>query len=264
MFFSYLKIAFRNIGRNKLLSAINILSLSFGVAACLLIYLFIQEERSFDAFHEKGDRIYRMDEVQSFPGTNTQNVALTMPGMGPALQRDYPEVEMFTRFYGQGKRLYVRDDNRIMIEKTVAVDSTFFQIFDFVLISGDPATVLNGPNELVLTQSVKEKFFPGEEAIGKTLNSNDQDWKITGIMADVPENSHLQFDVRTSFETVRAGNPDIDEQFGSNFLTTYMLFQPNADVKALETKMPEFLSRPRMVPGRFARHRDRCGTRFQF
>ena len=143
MLLNYLKIGLRNMRRNTLLTSINLLSLSLGIAAALLIFLFINDEKSFDGFHVKKERIYRMDEVQSFPGTNTQNVALTMPGMGPALQRDYPEVEMFTRFWGRGKRLYERGEQRFMVEQTASVDSTFLDIFDFGLIEGDRETVLD-------------------------------------------------------------------------------------------------------------------------
>ena len=119
MFWNYLKIALRNTWKQKLFSFINIFSLAFGIAACLLIYLFIQDERSFDQFHHQKAQIYRLDEVQSFPSTNTQNVALSMPGMAPNLQKDYPEVLGYSRFWGRGKRLFEKDDTRLIIERTV-------------------------------------------------------------------------------------------------------------------------------------------------
>ncbi|MBK7873969.1 MAG: ABC transporter permease [Saprospiraceae bacterium] len=100
MLWNYLKFALRNTRKQKLMSFINIFSLALGIAACLLIYLFIQEEKSFDAFHSKKDQIYRLDEVQSFPGTNTQNVALSMPGMGPNIVKDYPESRVSRSFGG--------------------------------------------------------------------------------------------------------------------------------------------------------------------
>ena len=142
MLWNYLKIGFRNSWKNKLFSSINILSLAFGIAACILIFLFIRDERSFDAFHEKKEVIYRLTEVQSFPGTNTQNVALSMPGMGPNLVKDYPVIQNFTRFWGRGRRLFEKGDTRMMIEQTVAVDSTFLDIFDFQLVSGDRTQAL--------------------------------------------------------------------------------------------------------------------------
>jgi putative ABC transport system permease protein len=243
MFFNYLIIALRNTRKQKLFSAINILSLAFGIAACLLIYLFIEDERSFDAFHVKKDQIYRLNEIQSFPGTNTQHVALSMPGMGPNLIKDYPQIRNFTRFWGRGKRLYELDDQRLIVEKVVAVDSTFFDIFDFKLLSGDPATALDEPYSMIISQETARKFFGEEDPVGQSLKNNDRLYKITGVCANVPENAHLQFDVLLSIVTVTRENPEFNEQFGSNFLNTYLLLDPKADVKALEAKMPEFLTR---------------------
>ena len=243
MFWNYLKIALRNTRKQQLLSIINIFSLAFGIAACLLIYLFIHDERSFDAFHTKKAQLYRLDEVQSFPGTNTQNVALSMPGMGPNLAKDYPEVINYTRFWGRGKRLYYKDDQRMIIEKTVAVDSTFLELFDFELISGDRTTALDEPYSLILTKTTAEKFFKDKDPMGESLVMRDDPYKITGILADVPENSHLQFDALISITTVTRENPDFNTQFGSNFLNTYLLLEPTTDIAAFEAKMPEFLTR---------------------
>src|SRR6266487_688047 len=113
---NYLAIALRNLRQNPLYSFINILSLAIGLAACLVIHLFISDERSFDAFHSKADHIYRVDEVQTFPGTNEQKVALSMPGMGPALKRDFPEVKSFCRFWINGKQLVTKNDVKLIIE----------------------------------------------------------------------------------------------------------------------------------------------------
>ena len=152
MFRNYLKVALRNTANQKLLSFINIFSLAFGIAACLIIYLFIRDERSFDAFHTRKGQLYRLNEVQSFPGTNTQHVALSMPGMGPNLQKDYPEVLNFSRFWGRGKRLFEKGDTRLIVEDVAGVDSTFLELFDFRLLEGDPATALDEPYSIVISQ----------------------------------------------------------------------------------------------------------------
>lgn len=243
MLWNYIKIGLRNTWNQKLLSFINIFSLAFGIAACLLIYLFIQDERSFDAFHTKKAQIYRLDEVQSFPGTNTQNVALSMPGMGPNIQKDYPEIQNFTRFWGRGKRLFERGDKRFVIEETAAVDSTFLEIFDFPLIDGDRNTALDEPYSVLLTEEMAEKFFGKQSPIGETLIRGDDPYKVTGVLKNVPENSHLQFDLLMSMTTVTREDSSFNEQFGSNYLNTYVVFDPNTDVKAFEAKMPEFLTR---------------------
>lgn len=243
MFWNYLKIALRNSWKQKLFSFINIVSLAFGVAACLLIYLFIRDERSFDQFHTQKAQLYRLDEVQSFPGTNTQNVALSMPGMAPNLQKDYPEVLNYTRFWSWGKRLFEEGDTRLIIERTVVVDSTFFELFDYPLIQGSPETVLDEPNSIVISQETAKKFFGEEDPIDKSLVLNEDPFKITGVFENVPENSHLQFDVLISINTVTRENPDFNNRFGSNFMVTYLLFDPTTDIKAFEAKMPAFLSR---------------------
>ncbi|MEO1255406.1 MAG: permease prefix domain 2-containing transporter, partial [Bacteroidota bacterium] len=134
---NYLKSAWRNILKYKSFSVINILSLAIGMAACMAIYLFISDELSFDEFHSKKTSIYRLCEVQSFPGTNTQKVALNMAGMGPTMTTEFPEIQTFTRIWGWGEQLLEKDNKRIMIDKVIGVDSTFFDIFDFPLISGD-------------------------------------------------------------------------------------------------------------------------------
>ena len=243
MFWNYLKIALRNTRKQKLLSVINIFSLAFGIAACLLIYLFIQDERSFDAFHSKKDQIYRLDEVQSFPGTNTQNVALSMPGMAPNLLQDYPEVLNYTRFWGRGKMLFTKDDEQLMVEKAVAVDSTFFEVFDFKLIEGNPSSAMDEPYSIILTEETAKRFFGNEDAIGQTLSRDTNLYRVTGILENVPENSHLQFDALLSITTVTRQNPEFNNRFGSNFLVSYLVFDQEADVKGLEAKMPDFLTR---------------------
>ena len=243
MFRNYLKVAFRNSLNNKLFSFINIFSLALGIAACLLIFLFIQDEKSFDAFHKKKSQIYRLDEIQSFPGTNTQNVALSMPGMGPNMHKDYPQILNFTRFWGRGRRLFQLNDKRFIIEKTVNVDSTFLEIFDFQLITGDRATALDEPYAIVITQEIAEKFFGKTDPLGESLKLNDHLYKITGVLENVPENSHLQFDILVSMATETSENPAFNNQFGSNYLVTYFVLDETADVKELESKMPEFLLR---------------------
>ena len=244
MFRNYLKVAFRNIRTNKLNTFINVLSLTLGIASCMLIYLFIQDEKSFDAFHANKHQLFRLNEVQSFTGTNTQNVALSMAGMGPNLQKDYPEIQNFTRFWGRGKRLFEKGADRLMIEHTVAVDSTFLELFDFKLIAGDRSTALDEPYSLVLTEETAQKFFgEQDDPLGESLELEGQAYKITGILENIPEQSHLQFDVLQSISTITRENPAFNNRFGSNFLVTYLLFDPSANVKDLEGKMPEFLLR---------------------
>lgn len=241
---NYLTIALRNIRQNPLYSFINIFSLAIGLAACMVIYLFIDDEKSFDSLHAKRDRIYRVDEVQSFPGTNVQKVALTMPGMAPAFKADFPEVENVTRFRNSTKLLVIKDENRLLIPAVATVDSSFLSIFDYEVLQGDKRTALDEPYSIMVTESMALRFFKTtDEAMGNTLTIRNKEHKITGILKDVPEQSHLQFDGLVSMATTLAEAPDFNERWGGNSLNTYMLLHPNTDIAALEAKMPEFMSR---------------------
>jgi putative ABC transport system permease protein len=243
---NYFTIAVRNIRQNPLYSFINIFSLAIGLGACMVIYLFIADEKSFDAFNTKSDRIYRVDEVQSFPGTNTQKVALTMPGMALAFKADFPEVETVTRFINhQTKTLLIKDDKRLLVPNVAYGDSTFFDVFDYVVLRGDKNTALDEPYSIMLSESVAKSFFKDiDEAMGNSITSRGKEHKITGIIADVPEQSHIKFDALTSLNTIIAeGNKEFNDRWGGNSLNTYLLLHPNSDIAAMTEKFPAFMLR---------------------
>jgi putative ABC transport system permease protein len=244
MFKNYLSVAWRNIRQSPLYAFINIFSLAIGLACCIVIYLFIKDERSFDDFHSKKENIYRLDEVQNFPGTNLQKVALSMPGMGPALLKEFPEVANFSRFMNREKQLMVKDEKRFLLPHVAVVDSTFLDMFDFAMLQGDRATALDEPNTVVVTERTALKFFSSTaEAMGNTLTFQAKEYKITGILENVPENSHMQFDALASMTTITREDNRFNNRWGSNFLNTYLLLHPNTNIKALEEKLPAFLRR---------------------
>lgn len=244
MFKNYFAIALRNIRKGPLYAFINIFSLAIGLASCLIIYLFIKDERSFDAFHVKSKVIYRLDEVQNFPGTHEQKVALSMGGMGPFIQADFPEVISYARFWNRGQQLVVKNDNRVLIPNVALVDSTYLDIFDFEVLRGDGATALDHPFAMILCQKTALKFFKSiDEALNNTLTWRDKEYKITGILKDVPENSHMQFDILVSMTTATSEDKNFNKQWGGNFLNTYFQLQPTADLPAMEKKFPAFLQR---------------------
>jgi putative ABC transport system permease protein len=241
---NYFAIAIRKIRQSPLYAFINIFSLAIGLAACMVIYLFIRDERSFDAFHTKNPSIYRLDEVQNFTGTNLQKVALSMPGMGPAMVADYPEVVTFTRFWDLGKTLFKLEEKQVLVDLVRATDSTFLEVFDFPLLVGDPVTALDEPHTMILTEETALKFFGSAEvAVGKSLNVSNEEFKITGVLKNVPENSHLQFDALLSMTTFTRRDPQMNHRWGSNYLNTYLILAPNTDIKALEAKFPDFMVR---------------------
>ena len=241
---NYLQITLRNIRQSPMYAFINIFSLAIGLAACMIIYLFIRDEQSFDAFHEKKAAIYRLDEVQNFTGTNVQKVALSMPGMGPNLLKEFPEIVNFARFMCRPKQLVVKEDKRFLLPFLATVDSTFLDMFDFKVLMGDRTTALDEPYTMMVTEETALKFFSSiEQAMGNTLTFQDKEYKITGILQDIPENSHMKFDALVSMTTVVSENKQFNNRWGSNFLNTYLVLNPNTDIAALEEKFPAFLRR---------------------
>ncbi|HEX6227329.1 MAG TPA: FtsX-like permease family protein [Chryseolinea sp.] len=241
---NYLLISLRNIRQSPLYAFINIFSLAIGLSACMAIYLFIYDERSFDAFHTKNERIYRLDEVQNFPGTNLQKVALSMPGMGPSLLKDFPEIENYARFMCRPKQLLTRDEKKFLLPFLATVDSTFLEIFDFEVVQGDRATALDDPYSIMLTEKTALKFFDSkDEAMGNMVTFRDKQYKVTGILREVPENSHMKFDALVSMTTVTSEEKNFNDRWGSNFLNTYLVLHANTNISSLEAKFPAFMSR---------------------
>src|SRR5688572_22722042 len=241
---NYLLISLRNIRQSPLYAFINIFSLAIGLTACMVIYLFIQDERSFDAFHTKNESIYRLDEVQNFPGTNLQKVALSMPGMAPAMLKDFPEVANYARFMCRPKQLLIKDEKRFLLPFMATVDSTFLEVFDFDVIQGDRLTALDQPYSMMITEKTALKFFDSaEKAMGNTVTFRDKEYKVTGILGEVPENSHMKFDALASMTTVTSEEKNFNDRWGSNFLNTYLVLHANTDIKSLEAKFPAFMSR---------------------
>jgi putative ABC transport system permease protein len=244
MLANYLRIALRNIRQNPIFALINVLSLSIGLAACLIIYLFIADERSFDAWHSKKESIFRLNEIQNFTGTKRQLVALTGGPFGPVMIEEFPEIKNYTRFWGGPKRVVQLGEKKILVEQIVTVDSSFLSMFDFELLHGDRRTVLDEPNTMVMTEETARKFFDRpEDAIGQTVTKRDREFKITGIVKNVPENSHLQFDILESFETYTSRDSTINKDWGGNYLVTYLQLVPGANYRQLEDKFPEWFIR---------------------
>ena len=244
MFRNYFKTAWRNLWKNKVYSAINVIGLSIGMAACIAILIFVFYERSFDNFHTKN--IYRLNEVQKFEGmVAAQKVALSMYPMGPTLRAEFPEIKNFTRINGSGNTPLNYGDKKVYIKRIAIVDSTFLQMFDFKLLQGDRKAALERPNTIVLTKEYAESFFGKENPIGKTLSwyrrNDTTDLLVTGILANLPENSHLQFNALVPFSTI--AQPQWMDNWGGNWLNTYLELAPNTDIAALEKKFPDYLKR---------------------
>ena len=240
---NYFKTAWRNLWKNKVYSTINVIGLSIGMAACIAILLFVFYERSFDKFHTKN--IYRLNEVQKFEGmVAAQKVALSMYPMAPTLKAEFPEIKNYTRINGAGSVPLNYGEKKIYVDRVCFVDSTFLQIFDFKLLQGDRNTALEKPNSIVITKEIAESFFGKENPIGKTLISYRRDTTnliVTGVLENVPQNSQLQFKGLIPFRTIE--RPQWMNNWGGNWLNTYLELAPNTNIAALEKKFPDYLKR---------------------
>ena len=171
---NYLKIAWRNLVRNKTFSLINIVGLAIGLACFIMIALYVADELSYDRYNEKADRIYRVNSDIVFGG-NKLHLAVACDPMGATLKKDYPQVEEYVRFYTSGGSKLIKKGNEFINEDRVAhADSTLFNVFTLPAIAGDTKTALNEPNTVVITASAAKKYFGSTDVVGKTIETNDQ------------------------------------------------------------------------------------------
>ena len=243
-----LKLAWRNLLKHKSYSFINIFGLTLGVAAALFILQYVQHEQGYDRFHSKADRIYRLPISFYHQGELDYNDAMNYAPTGPALKNDVPEVEEFVRITPEYDRVVMRRGNQYFEEEKIYyADSTLLEVFDFELLEGDKKTCLTKPHTILLTKSVAERYFGPqgswrESPIGKTVQINNrEDLIVTGILADVPENSHIKFNALLSFSTFLAYGNDPSQHWGWNDFYTYILLKEGTDVQTFTDKMPEFL-----------------------
>ncbi|MFC1726389.1 ABC transporter permease [candidate division KSB1 bacterium] len=194
MFNNYFKIALRNIRKQKGYSIIKISSLAIGMACCILMLLWVQDEFSYDNFHKNGDQLYRVIFEKHKPDVITHD-ARGANATGPALKDQYPEIVDFTRFRDRVTGWLVRYGDKSFTNNRMCVaDPSFFTMFTFPFIAGDPETALAEPFSMVISESMAKKYFDNEDPLGKTIKLETADFKVTGVIKDVPANSHIQFD----------------------------------------------------------------------
>ena len=234
MFKNYFKIAWRNLRRNKSFSAINIFGLSIGIACCLIIMLFVQDELSYDRYNKKADRIVRVVFRGSINGEKMKE-ANVMPPVAQTLKADYPEVVQATRLRTDAP-LVTYDDKTFKENEFAFADSNFFQVFTLPFLKGDAKTALTQPNTLVISATTAEKYFGKKDPIGKILSFNNTSFKITGVMKDIPANSHFHFNLIASMVTLPESR---DPSWMTSNFYTYLVLPKGYDYKKLEAKLPE-------------------------
>ncbi|HMG66689.1 MAG TPA: ABC transporter permease, partial [Chitinophagaceae bacterium] len=250
---NYFKTAWRNLMKNKTFSLINIAGLSIGMAAFLLILQYVSFELSFDQFNKNARDIYRVGNDRFQNGKLIQHGTITYSAIGKAMQDDYPEVVDHARVEPFGKMIIITNTKKIGDQTVIAVDNSFLSMFSYPMLEGDAHTALKDPYTVILSKTSAKKIFDaGDEnlasIVGKTLymGTDSTPFKITGICKDVPENSHLQFDLLASYSTMYSGkNPyrEADYDFTDSDFWHYIQLKHGADYKALEAKLPAFSAR---------------------
>lgn len=234
MFKHNLKIALRVLWKNKTYSFLNIFGLALGFACCLLIGLFVQHELSYDRYHEKHERIYRL--ANQVTGSTYENGIAKVSGpWGMEAQRSIPEVESACRFVFFGRSVFNKGDQLSYERNGFFADSTALSMFTWPLIQGNPQTALREPNTIVLNQDLAEKYFGDREVIGASLTIDDKEYQISGVMKNVPENSHFPVSYLVSMATY--DHPDMQDWVRWNQFYTYLLLRPEATPEMVNTKL---------------------------
>ncbi len=235
---NFIKIAIRSMGKHKLHSFVNIFGLAIGLAATILIFSYVHFESSFDKHNTNYDHIYRLFSDISLPNGSKVEGPITLGTVAPKIHDRVPEVEKVCRFYGYRDHEIELNDQIYQRNKILWVDSTFLSIFSFKFISGNPETALVERNTIVITESYARRLFGEENAFEKVLRLRNSNYKITGVIKDLPVSSHFQFDIIGSFTSISNETFDVTQRTGFSFYT-YLLCSENADMSQLERKLDE-------------------------
>lgn len=239
MLLNYLKITLRTLLRNKVYSFINITGLSIGLAAAMLIMLYTKDEASFDRFHEKGDHIYRIVNQEVNPdGSEARKGSNTGYFQGPRFANHIPEIQAFVRLQSNSKD--IKQGVEVKSQELLMVDANFFSVFSLPLLSGNPQTALKQPKSTVISTDMAKRQFGTTDALGKTILIKDENkfesYVVTGVAKKCPQNSSIKFDMLLPI-TVSAEDEANNENWFNFFLNTFVVLQPNADIKLVEAKM---------------------------
>ena len=234
---TFIKIAFKSLLKNKAVTIINILGLAMGLATCLLIVFYVVDELSYDRFNVKADRIFRVNADIKYGG-NSSSYAVTPPPLAAALRNEFPEVEKAVRMIAATDIRFKKGNEHMNESKVVYGDAGIFDVFTLHLIDGDPKTALKEPNTIVLSEAAAKKYFNRTNVVGEyiTLVNSNINYKITGVVQNIPAQSHFNFDFflsMSSLESSKATNWN-----GFSF-TTYALLKPGADTKRFEKKVDD-------------------------
>lgn len=246
---NYLKIAIRNILNGKIYSAINITGLVIGLTSFIFIFLYVQDQNSYDVFNKKADRIYRLNKVNK-PNIGTEERhAISSGMMGPTIVNEFPEVEQAVRVLPWFSDVLFKYDNKeFKISDVVFTDSNFLNVFDYSLYEGNENTALIKPMSIILSEDMAKLFFGNDDPVGKIIyDSDNSPFKVTGIIENTPTNSHLRYNILVSWSTTINGTENWQMSWANNWLTqveyTYLLLKSNTNYKELEKKFPALIKK---------------------
>ena len=252
MFRNYIKVGLRSLNRQRVFSILNITGLSLGIACLFLILLYVNDELSYDKYHENYDRIYRVvhsvgiDRDLQQPSAEDYQVWGNAT-VGPALHDDFPGIEKVFRFTSEWPLLFDHNGSKIKEESVVFADPTIFEIFSWDLVSGNSSTALEAPNSIVLTRSIATKLYGDENPVGKSIEiiraRSDESLTITGVMDDIPSNSHFKFNCLISMSTLENMAPRIFKDWNYWDFYTYLLVDEELNMASLNERIPDFLDK---------------------
>ncbi len=247
MLYNHLKLAFRNLTKNSVFSVINILGLALGITTCLLIVQYVTFEKSYDGFHEHADRLFRVAMFKYEKGEPEQTFAFTYPAVAPHLKEEMPEIEEAVRVRRTG--FMVSYENVKHSEVVYFVDKPFLEMFSFPMIQGNRETALDGKYAVVISEEMAQKYFGTKDPMGKQLklDAGGQllSFEVTGVLENVPENSHIDFDFLLPYATyssyVAQFGADAENNWGWSDFYTYVQLRPGAQADAVQAKLPAFI-----------------------
>ena len=248
---NYFTTGLRNLLKQKGYSIINIIGLSFGLAASLIIFLYVQEDLSYDKFNTKYDRIARLLTIDNAEGVSSKLVGVTAPPLGPAAETELPEVLKSARISGGGKLDLSYEDKALKCDASFRTESSLFEVFDFKIIDGKKTGALDEPNSIAITQTLAKRIFGDANPIGKTIKLNQTiDLHVTALVADPPKNSHIQFDLLRSLTP--GPNEDGFKQFMQTWqgigMFTYVLLDKPLQASILNPKLKAITDKNNAVP----------------
>ncbi|WP_128545997.1 ABC transporter permease [Larkinella soli] len=235
MFRNYLKIAWRNFRNQPFFSLINLLGLSVGMAACMVIGLYVTFEKSYDDFHPDAERIYRIELDNYQDGKLAWRSATSYPAIVPTMKKDYPEVEDYCRLYDANSGVVSFGDRFFRETNYFFADSNALTFFQIGLLKGDPKTALVGTKKVVLSESTARKYFGGQDPLNRMVKLDTSSYLVTGVFKDYPKNSHLEIDLLFSYRT----EPQARTSWGWYDFFSYVKLRPGADPQKLEARLPD-------------------------